>query len=150
MDDVDREILAQLQQDGRQTITELAERVRISVSRCQRRLRDLERTGVISGYHATLNAAAVGLGFEVLVFVHLRHGDRKQLAAFDEGLTAIPEVIQAERLFGTPDYLLRVVTEDLDAYQRLFEEKLATLPNVNQLTSTIVMKQVIATRPLPI
>ncbi|MFE2068980.1 Lrp/AsnC ligand binding domain-containing protein [Streptomyces sp. NPDC059467] len=90
------------------------------------------------------------MGFEVLVFVHLRHGDREQLAAFDEGLAAIPEVIQAERLFGTPDYLLRVVTADLEAYQQLFEEKLATLLNVNQLSSTIVMKRVIAGRPMPI
>jgi integrase len=69
---------------------------------------------VISGYHAALNAAAVGLGFEVLVFVHLGHGDREQLAAFDQGLAAIPEVIQAERLFGTPDYLLRVVQIETD------------------------------------
>ncbi|MGW1022885.1 Lrp/AsnC family transcriptional regulator [Streptomyces sp. NPDC002577] len=102
---------------------------------------------MISGYHAALNAAAVGLGFEVLVFVHLGHGDREQLAAFDQGLAAIPEVIQAERLFGTPDYLLRVVTADLDAHQRLFKDKLATLPNVNQLSSTIVTKRVIASRP---
>lgn len=121
-----------------------------SVSRCQRRLRELERAGVISGYHASLNAVAVGLGFEVLVFVHLRHGDREQLAAFDEGLAGIPEVIQAERLFGTPDYLLRVVTADLDTYQRLFEDKPATLPDVNQLPSTIVMKRVVTGRPMPI
>jgi DNA-binding Lrp family transcriptional regulator len=150
MDEIDRDILAQLQQDGRQTITELAERVRLSVSRCQRRVRELERTGVISGYHATLNAAAVGLGFQVLVFVHLRQGDRENLAAFDNGLAAIPQVIHAERLFGTPDYLLRVVTTDLDAYQQLFEDKLATLPNVDRLESTIVMKRVITARPMPI
>lgn len=150
MDEFDREILAQLQQDGRQTITELAERVRLSVSRCQRRLRELERSGVIRGYHAALDAAAIGLGFEVLVFVHLRQGDRERLAAFDEGLLAIPQVIQAERLFGTPDYLLRVVTADLEAYQRLFEERLATLPNVDRLMSTIVMKRVISNAPMPI
>ncbi|OLZ65542.1 hypothetical protein AV521_31270 [Streptomyces sp. IMTB 2501] len=87
------------------------------------------------------------MGFEVPVFVHLRHSDRQQLAAFDEGLVAIPEVNQAERLFGTPGYLLRVETEDLDAYQRLFEEQRA---NTNQLMSTIVMRRVIATRPMPI
>ncbi|MGP3991842.1 Lrp/AsnC family transcriptional regulator [Streptomyces sp. 3N207] len=150
MDDIDREILAQLQKDGRQTITELAERVRVSVSRCQRRLRELERTGVIRGYHAALNGAAVGLGFEVMVFIHLRQGDRDHLTAFDEALTAIPQVIQAERLFGAPDYLLRVVTEDLETYQRLFEEKLATLPSVDRLMSTLVMKRVVAARPMPV
>ncbi len=146
---IDRKILAELQQDGRLTITELSERVRLSVSRCQRRVRELERTGVLRGYRAVVDPAAVGLGFEVLVFIYLRQGDRPSLAAFDEGVAAIPQVIQAERLFGTPDYLLRVVTADLDAYQRLFEEKLSTLPIVKRLTSTIVMKPVVGPRPLP-
>jgi DNA-binding Lrp family transcriptional regulator len=149
MDAIDREILAELQRDGRLTVTELADRVLLSVSRCQRRLRELERTGVISGYRAVVDPKSIGLGFEVLVFVYLRQGDRKSLAAFDDGVAAIPEVIQAERLFGTPDYLLRVVTADLEAYQRLFEDRLATLPTVDRLSSTIVMKPVVGPRPLP-
>ncbi len=149
MDAVDREILAELQRDGRLTVTELAERVRLSVSRCQRRLRELERTGVIRGYRAIVDGKAIGLGFEVLVFIYLRQGDRAALAAFDDGIAAIPEIIQAERLFGTPDYLLRVVTADLEAYQRLFEDKLATLPTVDRLSSTIVMKPVVGPRPMP-
>jgi len=149
VDGIDRKILALLQQDGRLTITELAERVQLSVSRCQRRVRELERAGTIRGYRAVINPAAIGLGFEVLVFIYLRHGDQPSLAAFDDALTAIPQIIQAERLFGTPDYLLRVVTADLEGYQRLFEEKLATLPNVDKLSSTIVMKPVVGPRPLP-
>lgn len=149
MDGIDRKILALLQQDGRLTITELAERVQLSVSRCQRRVRELERAGTIRGYRAVINPAAIGLGFEVLVFIYLRRGDQPSLAAFDDALTAIPQIIQAERLFGTPDYLLRVVTADLEGYQRLFEEKLATLPNVDKLSSTIVMKPVVGPRPLP-
>src|SRR5262249_28679386 len=71
MDAIDREILALLQADGRITLTDLADQVRLSVSRCQRRVRELERTGVIRGYHATVDAAALGLGFEVLVFATL-------------------------------------------------------------------------------
>jgi DNA-binding Lrp family transcriptional regulator len=149
MDSVDRNILAELQQDGRLTVTELAARVHLSVSRCQRRLRELERTGVIRGYRAIVDLATLGLGFEVLVFIHLRQGDRNALVAFDDALAAIPEILEAQRLFGAPDYLLRVATPDLNAYQRLFDEKLATLPIVERLTSTIVMKQVVGPRPAP-
>lgn len=149
MDVVDREILAELQKNGRLTLTDLANRVRLSVSRCQRRLRELERTGVIRGYHAVVNAAAVGLGFEVLAFVTLRQENQDTLTAFDEAVAAIPHVVQAQRLFGDPDYLLRVVTADLTAYQRLYEEKLVRLPGVQRINSTIVMKQVVETRPLP-
>jgi DNA-binding Lrp family transcriptional regulator len=149
MDSVDRNILAELQQDGRLTLTELAARVHLSVSRCQRRLRELERTGVIRGYRAIVDLATLGLGFEVLVFIHLRQGDGNALVAFDDALPAIPEILEAQRLFGAPDYLLRVATPDLNAYQRLFDEKLATLPIVERLTSTIVMKQVVGPRPAP-
>ena len=149
MDSVDRNILADLQQDGRLTVTELAARVHLSVSRCQRRLRELERSGVIRGYRAIVDLATLGLGFEVLVFIHLRQGDRNALVAFDDALAAIPEILEAQRLFGAPDYLLRVATPDLNAYQRLFDEKLATLPIVERLTSTIVMKQVVGPRPAP-
>ncbi|WP_411152572.1 Lrp/AsnC family transcriptional regulator [Streptomyces sp. A30] len=149
MDVVDRKILAELQTDGRLTVTDLADRVHLSVSRCQRRLRELERTGVIRGYHAVVNAAAVGLGFEVLAFATLRQENQDTLTAFDEAVAAIPHVVQAQRLFGDPDYLLRVVTADLAAYQRLYEEKLVRLPGVQRISSTIVMKQVVDTRPLP-
>src|SRR6218665_227382 len=76
MDAIDRKILAELQRDGRLTITELAERVQLSVSPCDRRLRDLERIGVITGYHATLSPEALGLGFETLVFVTMREANR--------------------------------------------------------------------------
>jgi len=149
MDSVDRNFLAELQQDGRLTVTELGARVHLSVSRCQRRLRELERTGVIRGYRAIVDLATLGLGFEVLVFIHLRQGDRNALVAFDDALAAILEILEAQRLFGAPDYLLRVATPDLNAYQRLFDEKLATLPIVERLTSTIVMKQVVGPRPAP-
>ncbi len=71
------------------------------------------------------------------------------MAAFEESVAAIPHVIQAQRLFGDPDYLLRVATTDLGAYQQLYDERLATLPGVQRLTSTLVMKHVVKDRPLP-
>lgn len=146
MDVVDRKILAELQRDGRITVTDLAARVQLSISRCQRRLRELERDGVIRGYRAVVDAAAVGFGFEALVFAKVR---LDTMAEFDRALADVPNVVEAQRLFGSPDYLLRVVTADLTSYQHLYEETLAKLPGVRGLTSTIVMKQVIEPRPLP-
>ncbi|MFF0431507.1 Lrp/AsnC family transcriptional regulator [Streptomyces sp. NPDC004327] len=149
MDAMDRKILTELQLDGRLTVTELAARVRLSVSPCHRRLRDLEREGAIRGYRAVVDPAAVGLNFEALVFATLRWESAETVTAFEEAVTAIPHVIQAQRLFGEPDYLLRVATTDLVAYQHLYDQQLAKLPGVQRLTSTLVMKNVIDERPLP-
>ena len=150
MDDVDRQILAELQVAGRLTVAELAERIRLSAGPCHRRLRELERTGVITGYRAVVDPAAVGLGFEVLVNVTMEREDAPTIRAFETALAAVPEVRHAERLFGDPDYLLRVVTADLAGYATLRDEKLATLPGVQRMTSTIVMKRIVEDRPLPL
>ncbi|MEV8289124.1 Lrp/AsnC family transcriptional regulator [Streptomyces niveus] len=149
MDALDRKILAELQQDGRLTVTELAARVRLSVSPCHRRLRDLEREGAIRGYRAVVDPAAVGLHFEALVFATLRWEDSDTVTAFEAAVTAVPQVLQAQRLFGEPDYLLRVATTDLAAFQQLYDARLARLPGVQRLTSTLVMKNVVDDRPLP-
>jgi DNA-binding Lrp family transcriptional regulator len=150
MDRVDRSILTALQEDGRLTVTDLAARVGLSVSPCHRRLRELERSGVIRGYRALLDPEAVGLAFEALVFVTMRQADRTALAAFEEAVVTLPNVLQAERLFGDPDYLLRVVSADLPAFQRLYDEQLAGLPGVQHLRSTLVMKHIVQGRRLPV
>jgi DNA-binding Lrp family transcriptional regulator len=150
MDALDRKILAELQQDGRLTVTELAGRVGLSLSPCHRRLRALEKSGAISGYHAHLDANALGLTFEALVFATMRAGDRDTVDAFEQAVAAIPHVLQAQRLFGDPDYLLRIITRDLPAYQQLYDNRLATLPGVQRLSSTLVMKSVVENRPLPL
>lgn len=121
LDDVDQKILAELQLDGRLTLTELAERVRLSVSPCHRRLRALERDGVMSGYHARLNAPALGLAFEALIFVTMGGADRDTVDAFEPAVVTIPNVVQAQRLFGDPDYLLRVVSRDLPDFQQVYD-----------------------------
>ena len=149
MDVLDRKILAVLQEDGRLTITELAGRVGLSVSPCHRRLRELERSGAIRGYRAVVDADALGLPFEALVFVTMGREDRETLLAFEAAVAAIPNVVQAQRLFGDPDYLLRIVTADLAAYQRLQDDKLTSLPGVQRMTSTLVMKRIVHDRPLP-
>ncbi|MGW1373033.1 Lrp/AsnC family transcriptional regulator [Streptomyces sp. NPDC002446] len=149
MDALDRKILTELQLDGRLTVTELAARVGLSVSPCHRRLRDLEREGAIRGYRAVVDPGALGLDFEALVFATLRWEDPDTVASFEEAVAAVPHVIQAQRLFGEPDYLLRVATADLGAFQQLYDEQLAKLPGVQRLTSTLVMKNVVHDRPLP-
>ena len=149
MDAIDRKILAELQAAGRLTVTELAQRVALSVAPCHRRLRELERSGAIRGYRAVIDPAAVGLGFEVLVQVTMDREDASTIIEFERGLAGIAQVRQAERLFGDPDYLIRVATADLAAYQVLRDEQLATLPGVQRLTSTIVMKRIVDDQPYP-
>jgi DNA-binding Lrp family transcriptional regulator len=150
MDAVDRKILAELQSEGRLTVTELATRIPLSVSRCQRRVRDLEARGVVRGYHADVDPAAVGLAFTAIVFVTMRQEDQRTVAAFEEQVAAVPAIVAAQRLFGDPDYLLRVVAADLEAYRRVYDERLAALPGVQRLTSTLVMKDVVAAGELPL
>jgi len=150
VDDIDRRILAELQENGRLTVTELADRVRLTPAPCHRRLRELERNGVITGYRAVLDPAAVGLGFEALVNVTMDREDAGTVAAFEAALAAVPEIRHAERLFGDPDYLLRVVATDLNDYATLRDQQLATLPGVQRITSTIVMKRIVDNRPLPL
>lgn len=148
IDRVDRQILAELEENGRLSVTELAARINLSVSPCHRRLRELERSGVIRGYRAIVDPLAVGLGFEALVFASLHQADRATVATFEDALLDIPQVLQAQRLFGDPDYLLRVVAADLPGFQQFYDERLATLPGLRRLTSTIVMKDVVNHRPL--
>ncbi|MGB9377073.1 MAG: Lrp/AsnC family transcriptional regulator [Mycobacteriales bacterium] len=149
MDGIDRKILAELQTDGRLSITDLAARIGLSVSPTHRRLRDLEAAGTILGYRAIVDPDALGLTFEALVLVTMRQEDRETLLAFEKAVADIPNVVQAQRLFGDPDYLLRVRTRDLAAYAELEDDTLSALPGVQRLTSTLVMKQVVTERPLP-
>ncbi|MDX5516141.1 Lrp/AsnC family transcriptional regulator [Stenotrophomonas sp. RG-453] len=150
MDITDQRILAELQKDGRLTVTDLAERIGLSVSPCHRRVRALEQSGAIRGYRAELDPAALGLKFSALVFVTLRDGDRQAVDAFEHAVADVPQVLQAQRLFGDPDYLLHVITRDLAAFRLLYDEHLSALPGVQRLTSTLVMKDVVIDRPLPL
>ncbi len=148
MDAIDRKILAELQRDGRLTVTELAHRVGLSVSPCHRRVRELERAGVIAGYRALVDPAALGLGFEVIVMVTMHRADQATVVAFERLLAEIPNVTEAQRLFGDPDYLLRLRCTDIADYQRIWDEQLTGLPGVGRLNSTMVMKNIVADRPV--
>ncbi|TCL02147.1 MULTISPECIES: Lrp/AsnC family transcriptional regulator [Sodalis] len=150
MDKIDRNILAELQSDGRLSLTELADKVGLSLSPCHRRVRALEAAGVIRGYRANLDPGSLGFNFSAIVFVTLREGDRNSVKAFEAAVLEISQIIQAQRLFGDPDYLLNVITRDLQAFQQLYDEKLSAMPGVQRLTSTLVMKTVVQDRPIPL
>ncbi|MHA7171389.1 Lrp/AsnC family transcriptional regulator [Arthrobacter bambusae] len=140
IDGIDRTILRHLKEDGRMTATALAAKVGLTVAPCHRRLRDLEASGVIQGYRADIDPGAIGLGFEAIVFVTLRQADRATMSEFEDRVAAIPNIVEAQRLFGSPDYLLRVIAADLPAYQRFYDDQLSALPAVERLNSTLVMK----------
>ncbi len=149
MDRTDKKILAELQLNGRLSITELAEKVGLSISPCHRRVKALEVVRV-KGYRAELDPNLVGFEFSAIVFITLKEGDKQAVEKFENAVIDIPQIIQAQRLFGEPDYLLHVVAKDLPAFQRLYDEKLSAIPSVQRLISTIVMKDVVPERLFPI
>ncbi|MEU4800079.1 Lrp/AsnC family transcriptional regulator [Streptomyces sp. NPDC023327] len=149
MDEIDRNILRELQKDGRLTNQELAQRVGLSASPCLRRVRQLELDGVIQGYRAVVDPEAVGRGFEVLVSIEVRR-DRATVEAFEAALQEIPDVIEAYRLFGSPGCLLRIAVADLAAYERLWIERLTALAGVTEVNSQIIMKRIKDPEGLPV
>ncbi|MGP3927658.1 MULTISPECIES: Lrp/AsnC family transcriptional regulator [unclassified Streptomyces] len=149
MDEIDRSILRELQEDGRLTNQELAQRVGLTPSPCLRRVRQLEEDGVIRGYRAVIDPATVGRGFEVLVSVEVRR-DRETVEAFEAALRELPDVVEAYRLFGSPGCLLRIAVADIDAYERLWIERITALPGVTEVNSQIVMKRIKEPRGLPV
>ncbi|KQB83978.1 Lrp/AsnC family transcriptional regulator [Corynebacterium lowii] len=150
IDNLSRTILATLQSNARTTAAGLADRTGAAASTCLRRLRALESDGVIRGYHADIDPAALGFSLQVIAFVTLEREDRATIEAFEEKVVQIPQILSAERLFGDPDYLLRVVARDLEDYQRLRDNHLGGLPGLNKITSTMVMRTLVEKRPLPV
>lgn len=149
MDEVSRTILAILQRNARTTAAELAARTGAAASTCLRRLRALESSGAIRGYHADVDPAAVGFSLQVIAFVTLDREDRATIEAFEREVATITQVVSAERLFGDPDYLLRVAARDLEDYQRLRDNHLGELPGLSKITSTLVMRTLVEHRGLP-
>jgi len=149
MDALDRAIIGHLQADGRLSNADLAERVRLSPSACLRRVRALEARGVIVGYHAVIDPAALDQGFQVLVYTTLMMRNRETIAAFEEAVTGLDEVVECHRMFGDPDYVIRVAVADVGAYERFLIDTFADLPGVARMTSQFAMKTIKSAGPLP-
>jgi DNA-binding Lrp family transcriptional regulator len=147
MDAIDRAIIAHLEQEGRLTNAELASRVNLSPTPCLRRVRNLERAGVIRGYQAVVDPAAIGRGFQVVLHIEMAVQDRETTEAFEDAVGRMDEVIECRRMFGQPDYLVFVAVADPEAYERVLLTKLAALPGVARTNSQLTMKLVKATRP---
>jgi Lrp/AsnC family leucine-responsive transcriptional regulator len=145
MDDIDRSILAALEEQGRISNNDLAARVGLSPSPCLRRVRRLEETGVIRGYQAVLDPAAVGRGLRVFAGVRLLRHVHEDVVAFERAVIQLPEVVQTHHVTGNYDYLLQVEVADLSAYEAFHANRLASLPSVATVTSYVTMKTLAAT-----
>ncbi len=150
LDTIDLKILAALQENGRLTNADLADRVALSASPCLRRVRALEAEGIIRGYRAILDREAVGLSLTVFVEIKVERHSRENAAALHQALAALPEVLSCHMVSGAADFLAEIVVSDLAAYERLLTERLLTLPMVGEIRSNFALRRVKAEAPLPL
>ncbi|WP_166844104.1 Lrp/AsnC family transcriptional regulator [Isoptericola sp. BMS4] len=142
MDAIDRAIVDALTADGRMTNVELADRVNLTPGPTLRRVQRLEADGVIRGYRAVIDPESLGRGFEVLVDIDLLVNDRTTVRRFEAALTAFDEVVEVQRLFGSPDYFVRVAVPNLESYERFHMEKMLEVPGIRRASSRFRMKTV--------
>ncbi|MFE1849281.1 Lrp/AsnC family transcriptional regulator [Streptomyces sp. NPDC059489] len=140
MDAIDRAIIAELERDGRLTNVELAQRVGLTTGPCLRRVQRLEADGVIRGYRAVIDPSAVSRAFEVLVDLTLEAQDAETVERFEQTLAGAEEVLELRRLFGSPDYFVRVGVADLLTYEAFLTGRVMTIPRVKNVTSHFTMK----------
>ena len=150
LDAIDRRILGVLQADARISNAALAEAVGLSPSPCLRRVRALERGGVIKGYAALVEAGAVGLPISVFVQVTLERQVEQALETFERAIAGRPEVMECYLMTGDADYLLRIVVSDLTAYERFLKEHLTRVPGVASIKSSFALNQVKYATALPL
>ncbi len=140
LDAIDRQILAELQADGRMTNVELAKRVKITAPPCLRRVRALEKAGYIKGYHADLDAASLGYGVTAFAFVGLSSQAEADLKAFEDQVRAWPQVRSCYMLSGEVDFILRCVARDLPELQTFITEKLTAARNVASVKTALAIR----------
>jgi Lrp/AsnC family leucine-responsive transcriptional regulator len=145
----DRAILIELQRDSRLTMQQLAERVGMSSSACWRRVRALEQAGVIDRYAAIVNPRKAGFTLSSMTLVSLARHEQHNVENFVREVRRHPEVLECFATSGEADYHLRVVVEDMDAYNRFLDEFILKLPGVSQVRSNIILKEVKADTALP-
>ena len=150
LDAIDRKILEHLQADGRMSLADLAGKVGLSPSPCLRRVRNLERAGVIARYVAVLDQRAVGLPVSVFVSIKLEKQKQEALDRFAKAIARWPEVLECYLMTGPRDYWLRVVVPDLAAYERFVKQKLTRLEGIASIESSFALEQVKYTNVLPV
>lgn len=139
-DNIDVLILRELQDDGRMTNVDLAQRVGLTAPPCLRRVRSLEEAGVIKSYHAELDAAQLGFGITVFAMVSLRSQAESDLEAFEAHVAALPEVRECYMLNGEIDFILKIVARDLQSFQRFLTSRLTSAPNVSSVKTSLTIR----------
>lgn len=149
LDRLDRAIIENLRGEGRLSNVALADAVGLTPAPCLRRVQRLEAEGVIRGYRAEVHPEALGQGFEVFLEIDLTDFARGSIEAFETAMTGFDEVIELHRLFGTPDYHVRVATKDTAAYEAFLTDRVLTIPGISRVSSRFAMKTLKSLRPLP-
>ncbi len=150
LDRFDRKIVDQLQRDGRISNVDLAQRVNLSESACLRRVKALEQNGLIERYVALLDQKKLGLSGTVFVHIALRREEQSELAAFEDAVQRIPEIMECYLMTGEFDYLLRLVVSDMADFERLHNDALTRLPGVARVNSSVAIRTVRKTTELPV
>ncbi len=145
----DRQLLAELQRDSRITVQELADKIGMSTSACWRRVKALENDGVIERYAVIINAKKAGFGLASMVHVSLARHEQKNVDQFIREVSRHPEVLECFATSGEADFHLRVVVEDMDAYNLFLDDFIFKLPGVSQVRSNIVLKEIKSDTALP-
>ena len=140
LDSIDRRLLAELQREGRVTNVELAQRVGLTAPPCLRRVRALEEDGVIRGYHADLDASKLGFAITVFAMVSLKSQAEEDLRAFETHVGALPEVRECHMLNGEIDFILKIVSRDLQSFQEFLTSKLTPAPNVASVKTSLIIR----------
>ncbi|MFN3954033.1 MAG: Lrp/AsnC family transcriptional regulator [Pararhodobacter sp.] len=138
MDAKDRQIIRELQRNGRQSNLELSERVNLSPSPCLRRVRLLEERGVITGYSANVDPRAYGLTITAFIRITLARHEGDAVRAFEARVQAIDEILDCHLMTGEADYLLRVLVTDLPGYERFVRDRLHAIPGIASITTSFV------------
>ena len=150
IDRLDRRILDLLQREGALPVAEVAARTGISTTTCWRRIQQLEQSGVIRGRVAVLDRAALGLDVTIFAHVKLSSQGRDAIAAFSEAIRDRPEVLDCYTTMGEWDFMLRVVTRDIKAYEAFYLDHLSKLPNVQSINSSVTVTVIKETTALPL
>lgn len=150
IDQIDRRILDLLQREPGINATAIGERIGLSQSACWRRIQRMRDKGVVRDQAVRIDREKVGLNTMVFAHVKLTSHGRSNLAAFADAVAEFPEVLDCYVLLGNVDFLLRIVTADIKAYEQFFFEKLSQLPGIQEINSSIVMSDVKHTNVLPI
>jgi Lrp/AsnC family transcriptional regulator, leucine-responsive regulatory protein len=142
LDEIDRRLLAGLQRDSRQPIAALAAAAGLSPSACHRRIKLLEERGVIASYGATLDRAALGYSIELFVELSLLSQTEDALTRFEQAVLRVPEILECHLMSGEADYLLRIVAHDAQDYERIHRTRIARLPGVARIVSSLALRTV--------